>query len=247
MSETPKRVDKPWGYEIWWARTERYVGKILHVNKGESLSLQYHNVKDETIMVQSGRLLFQTRPAGEEGELRDVEMKPGDVFHITPGTLHRMTALEDCDIVEVSTPELDDVVRLEDRYGRAGHVEALVPLEVADRRGDVRDLRQDRVLEHGGVADERVERADAPHRARRGARTARPRCGPRSRRRSPRSGESSWATMTRAGLAHAGRDRLPVVRGERAQVDDLGRDALGLQPGARPPASAAPARRRSRS
>ena len=120
MSETTKRVDKPWGYEIWWARTERYVGKILHVNKGESLSLQYHNVKDETIMIQSGLLLFQTRPAGEEGELRQVEMKPGDVFHITPGTLHRMTALEDCDIVEVSTPELDDVVRLEDRYGRAG-------------------------------------------------------------------------------------------------------------------------------
>jgi quercetin dioxygenase-like cupin family protein len=120
MSETPKRVDKPWGYEIWWARTERYVGKILHVNKGESLSLQYHNVKDETIMIQSGLLLFQTKPAGEEGELRKLEMKPGDVFHITPGTLHRMTALEDCDIVEVSTPELDDVVRLEDRYGRAG-------------------------------------------------------------------------------------------------------------------------------
>jgi mannose-6-phosphate isomerase len=120
VSETTKRVDKPWGYEIWWARTERYVGKILHVNKGESLSLQYHNVKDETIMIQSGLLSFQTRPAGEEGELRQVEMKPGDVFHITPGTLHRMTALEDCDILEVSTPELDDVVRLEDRYGRAG-------------------------------------------------------------------------------------------------------------------------------
>jgi mannose-6-phosphate isomerase len=120
MSETPKRVDKPWGYEIWWARTERYVGKILHVNKGESLSLQYHNVKDETIMIQSGLLLFQTKPQGDEGELRKVEMKPGDVFHITPGTLHRMTALEDCDILEVSTPELDDVVRLEDRYGRAG-------------------------------------------------------------------------------------------------------------------------------
>jgi len=77
-------------------------------------------VKDETIMIQSGRLLFETRPTGEEGELRKVEMGPGDVFHITPGTLHRMTAVEDCDIVEVSTPELDDVVRLEDRYGRAG-------------------------------------------------------------------------------------------------------------------------------
>jgi mannose-6-phosphate isomerase-like protein (cupin superfamily) len=120
LSETPKRVEKPWGYEIWWARTERYVGKILHVRKGESLSLQYHNVKDETILLQSGRLLFETRGKHESGELRKVEMKPGDVFHITPGTLHRMTGLEDCDILEVSTPELDDVVRLEDRYGRAG-------------------------------------------------------------------------------------------------------------------------------
>ena len=120
MSETPRRVEKPWGHELWWARTERYVGKILHLRRGECLSLQYHNVKDETIMLQSGRLLFETRPTGEEGELRKVEMRPGDVFHIAPGTLHRMTALEDCDIVEVSTPELDDVVRLEDRYGRAG-------------------------------------------------------------------------------------------------------------------------------
>ena len=120
MSFEPKRVDKPWGHEIWWARTERYVGKILHVKKGECLSLQYHNVKDETIMLQSGRLLFETRPAGQEGDLRPIEMNPGDVFHITPGTLHRMTGLTDCDILEVSTPELDDVVRLEDRYGRAG-------------------------------------------------------------------------------------------------------------------------------
>jgi quercetin dioxygenase-like cupin family protein len=120
LSFEPKRVEKPWGHELWWARTERYVGKILHVKKGESLSLQYHNVKDETIMLQSGRLLFETRPAGQDGDLRQVDMQPGDVFHITPGTLHRMTAVEDCDIVEVSTPELDDVVRLEDRYGRAG-------------------------------------------------------------------------------------------------------------------------------
>jgi mannose-6-phosphate isomerase len=119
-AEIPKRVEKPWGYELWWARTDRYVGKILHLRKGESLSLQYHNVKDETILLQSGRLLFETRPAGEQGELRRIEMKPGDVFHITPGTLHRMTGLEDCDILEVSTPELEDVVRLEDRYGRAG-------------------------------------------------------------------------------------------------------------------------------
>jgi mannose-6-phosphate isomerase len=120
LPESPKRVEKPWGHELWWARTERYVGKVLHVRKGESLSLQYHRVKEETIMVQSGRLLFETRGKDEGGELRKIEMKPGDVFHITPGTLHRMTALEDCDIFEVSTPELEDVVRIEDRYGRAG-------------------------------------------------------------------------------------------------------------------------------
>jgi mannose-6-phosphate isomerase len=118
--DIPRRVEKPWGYEIWWARTDRYVGKILHVKQGESLSLQYHRVKEETIRIQSGRLLFETRPAGQEGELQRLEMNPGDVFHVTPGTVHRMTGLTDCDILEVSTPELDDVVRLEDRYGRQG-------------------------------------------------------------------------------------------------------------------------------
>ena len=120
LSEIKKRVPKPWGYEIWWARTERYVGKILHVNKGESLSLQYHNVKDETILMQSGLLLFETGQKGDPAPLKRLELRPGDVFHITPGTLHRMTALEDSDLVEVSTPETDDVVRLEDRYGREG-------------------------------------------------------------------------------------------------------------------------------
>jgi mannose-6-phosphate isomerase len=120
LSEIPKRVEKPWGYEIWWARTDRYVGKVLHVRKGESLSLQYHNVKEETIRIQSGRLLLEIGAAGAEGDLRRVEMGPGDVMHIAPRTVHRMTGLEDCDVLEVSTPELDDVVRLEDRYGRAG-------------------------------------------------------------------------------------------------------------------------------
>jgi len=120
MTDNPRRVEKPWGYEVWWAVTDRYVGKLLHVNKGESLSLQYHRVKDETILVQSGRLLFETRPAGESGDLTKQEMGPGDVFHVRPGTVHRMTGLEDCDILEVSTPELDDVVRMEDRYGREG-------------------------------------------------------------------------------------------------------------------------------
>jgi mannose-6-phosphate isomerase-like protein (cupin superfamily) len=120
VKQIPKRVEKPWGHELWWARTDRYVGKILHLKQGESLSLQYHNVKDETILLQSGRLLFETRAAGDSGELQRLELEPGDVVHITPGTLHRMTGLLDCDILEVSTPELDDVVRLEDRYGRAG-------------------------------------------------------------------------------------------------------------------------------
>ena len=120
MSGDITRVDKPWGYELHWAKTDRYVGKLIHVNAGHALSLQYHNVKDETIRLQSGRLLFETRGKDEPGELRQIEMKPGDVFHIAPGTLHRMTGIEDCDILEVSTPELEDVVRLEDRYGRAG-------------------------------------------------------------------------------------------------------------------------------
>lgn len=109
------RVDKPWGYELHWARTERYVGKVLHVAAGHALSLQYHVRKDETILLRSGRLLFELRRGGE---VRTWEMTPGERVHIPPGTIHRMTALEDCDLIEVSTPELDDIVRLEDRYGR---------------------------------------------------------------------------------------------------------------------------------
>jgi quercetin dioxygenase-like cupin family protein len=109
-------VDKPWGYELHWARTDRYVGKIIHVNAGHALSLQYHNVKDETIFLWSGRLLFEIQ---ENDRLVAREMNPGERVHITPGTIHRMTAIEDSDILEASTPELDDVVRLEDRYGRA--------------------------------------------------------------------------------------------------------------------------------
>ena len=115
MGSDMKRVDKPWGYEIHWAKTDRYVGKIIHVNAGHALSLQYHNIKDETILLYSGRLLFEI----QEGEsLVKREMKPGEFVHITPKTIHRMTAIEDSDIFEVSTPELHDVVRLEDRYGR---------------------------------------------------------------------------------------------------------------------------------
>lgn len=110
-------VEKPWGYELIFARTERYVGKVLHVNKGESLSLQYHVKKDETIHIQTGRIRFQT--AAKPGDsLTEIILGPGQSFHITPYLVHRMEALEDTDILEVSTPELEDVVRLEDRYGR---------------------------------------------------------------------------------------------------------------------------------
>jgi quercetin dioxygenase-like cupin family protein len=109
------KVEKPWGHELHWAKTDRYVGKVLHVTAGHALSLQYHNVKDETIFLWRGKLLFEI----QEGDtIVAREMLPGEAVHITPHTIHRMTALEDSDIFEVSTPELDDVVRLEDRYGR---------------------------------------------------------------------------------------------------------------------------------
>ncbi len=114
---TVKRVEKPWGHELIWAHTERYVGKLLHVKQGHKLSLQFHNKKDETIHVQSGRLLFVV----DEGQgLIEKELAPGESYHIKPLTKHRMVAITDCDILEVSTPELDDVVRLEDSYGRQG-------------------------------------------------------------------------------------------------------------------------------
>ena len=109
------KVEKPWGYELHWALTDRYVGKVLHVRAGHALSLQYHNRKDETILLWSGKILMEVQ---EGGSLVKREMQPGDRLHITPGTIHRMTAIDDSDIMEVSTPELDDVVRLEDRYGR---------------------------------------------------------------------------------------------------------------------------------
>jgi mannose-6-phosphate isomerase-like protein (cupin superfamily) len=109
------RVEKPWGYELHWAKTDRYVGKVIHVNKGHALSLQYHNRKDETIFLWSGRLLFEMEIDGTRVER---ELAQGESVHVTPGTIHRMTAIEDADVFEVSTPELDDVVRLEDRYGR---------------------------------------------------------------------------------------------------------------------------------
>ena len=115
-SSAVTRIEKPWGYEIHWARTERYIGKILHVRAGHALSLQYHNQKDETMYVHAGRVLLETE---HDGRLVGREMNIGDSVRLTPKTIHRISAISDCDILEASTPELDDVVRLEDRYGRA--------------------------------------------------------------------------------------------------------------------------------
>jgi mannose-6-phosphate isomerase len=110
-------VDKPWGHERIWAHTDRYVGKVLHIKAGHALSVQYHERKDETISLLSGRMVF--RVADASGELRDVPLEAGQSYHVTPGTVHQMEAITDCDVLEASTPDLDDVVRLSDRYGRA--------------------------------------------------------------------------------------------------------------------------------
>lgn len=111
-------VEKPWGAEEIWAHTDRYVGKILFIKQGESLSFQYHVAKDETILVFSGRMKLEYQNPGEEFRCYQT-LYPGDVFHIAPNVRHRMTAVDDVKIIEVSTPELDDVIRLEDDYGRA--------------------------------------------------------------------------------------------------------------------------------
>lgn len=112
MKGAPKLVDKPWGREIWYAHTDRYAGKILEVTGGHILSLQKHRVKHETLYLQSGLMRFTLRD-------EEFDWRPGEVVEIAPETVHRMEAIEDSVILEVSTPELDDVVRLEDRYGRS--------------------------------------------------------------------------------------------------------------------------------
>jgi mannose-6-phosphate isomerase-like protein (cupin superfamily) len=114
-----RRVDKPWGWELIWAETDRYVGKVLFVRAGESISLQFHRVKDEAWYVQSGRAKIELGRSGEAVLKEEVVAAPA-YFRFEPGTVHRVSALEDTTIVEVSTPEMDDVVRLEDRYGREG-------------------------------------------------------------------------------------------------------------------------------
>jgi mannose-6-phosphate isomerase-like protein (cupin superfamily) len=116
MKSIPRRVEKPWGYELIWAETDQYVGKTLHVNAGQALSLQYHQEKDETIHLLSGRMRFWVGVVGEVPT--ETALEAGESFRIRPGTVHRMEAVEDCDILEASTPHLADVVRIEDRYGR---------------------------------------------------------------------------------------------------------------------------------
>jgi mannose-6-phosphate isomerase-like protein (cupin superfamily) len=114
----PQRVEKPWGYELIWALTDLYCGKLLFVRAGHSLSLQFHREKDEAWYIQSGRAKLELGEVGE-GVLSEEIVTAGACFHYPAGTVHRITALEDTLVVEVSTPHLDDVVRLEDRYGRA--------------------------------------------------------------------------------------------------------------------------------
>lgn len=112
MNNLEKRIEKPWGYEIIWAQTDKYVGKILHINKSHRLSLQYHKEKDESIRILTGVLTLEVNGSF-------VVMQPGDNYHIIPNTIHRMSAeYEDVEVLEVSTPELEDVVRIEDDYKR---------------------------------------------------------------------------------------------------------------------------------
>lgn len=117
LTESPKKTEKPWGYELLWAHTKDYVAKVLFIRKGESLSLQFHREKEETLFVDSGECLFE---AGEnESCLKQITLGPGGVFHIPPKFIHRMTALTDCRLFEVSTTQIHDVVRLKDNYGRS--------------------------------------------------------------------------------------------------------------------------------
>jgi quercetin dioxygenase-like cupin family protein len=114
----PRKVEKPWGHELWWALTDAYAGKILRIRQGHRLSLQFHQEKDESAYLLSGRLRLTKGPS--EDELETAELRPGDTWRNLPGEVHTIEAIEDSEVLEVSTPELDDVVRLSDSYGREG-------------------------------------------------------------------------------------------------------------------------------
>ncbi len=117
MMVAMRRVEKPWGYELIWAEAKGYVGKILHIDAGQRLSRQYHNRKEETFLVQAGEMDLEI---GAAPDIKTLRMRAMDSYHCVPKTVHRMIAVTDVDVVEVSTPDLDDVVRLEDAYGREG-------------------------------------------------------------------------------------------------------------------------------
>ena len=116
--ESTTRVEKPWGWELWWTVTDRYVGKVIFINEGRRLSLQYHNEKDESVFVMEGEMILHLEDA--DGELQPIELGPGEFRRVPVGRRHRFEAITDTKIIEVSTPELDDVVRLEDDFGREG-------------------------------------------------------------------------------------------------------------------------------
>jgi quercetin dioxygenase-like cupin family protein len=118
MGDVPRRVEKPWGYELIWAHTDRYVGKVLHVKAGHLLSIQYHNRKDETMHVLSGELILRTWPTRDAAPVERA-FRRGDSVHIPAPTIHQIEAVTDSDVLEASTPELDDLVRITDRYGRS--------------------------------------------------------------------------------------------------------------------------------
>jgi mannose-6-phosphate isomerase len=117
-NQLPVRIDKPWGYEIWWAWTDQYVGKILHVDRGHRLSVQFHERKDETSYVLRGRLKLLKGTSADD--LEETEVSEGAQWRNLPGEVHTIEAIEDADVLEVSTPHLEDVVRLVDSYGREG-------------------------------------------------------------------------------------------------------------------------------
>lgn len=114
-----RTVQKPWGHETIWAATDLYVGKVLHIKAGEALSVQYHHTKDETIHVLRGEMIYRVADAPGE-PLREISLRAGESYRNQPGHVHQMQAVTDCDLLEASTPHLDDVVRLKDRYGREG-------------------------------------------------------------------------------------------------------------------------------
>jgi quercetin dioxygenase-like cupin family protein len=115
VSDLPTRIAKPWGYELLWARTDRYVGKILHIEAGQLLSLQYHNKKDESIYVLKGEIILRIQ---QDSTMIERRVNEGEAFHIRPRLVHQFEAVTTADLLEASTPELDDVVRLQDKYGR---------------------------------------------------------------------------------------------------------------------------------